>query len=157
VSALGPLNLSDDDLKGFEALEPGRYNAEIYEVSMESTKNPDGKLPLGTPQIVVQFNITDPEAEGRRVFTRFTIPPEGYDAKKSAQMRGMFGRFLVAVGEDQKKLTSGKYTPDLEDLKGRPCVITLGKREWPPESGEYVNDVKGVKPAGSDTGTGTLL
>jgi hypothetical protein len=157
VSSLGPLNLSDADTKGFEALEPGRYNAEIYEVSIEPTKNPDGKLPVGTPQVVVQFNITDSEAEGRRAFTRFTLPPDGYDAKKAATMKGIFVRFLVALGEDEKKVRKPGYTPDFEDFKGRPCVITLAKREWPKDSGDYVNDVKGVKPAGSDTGSGSLL
>lgn len=156
-SALGPLNLSDADIKGFEALDPGRYNAEVFEITMDAVKNDTGKMPIGTPMMKVQLKLTDEGVENRRVFTQYVIPPADYDAKKRNTMNGMVARFFIALGEDEKKVTSGKFDPDFEDFKGRPCVVTLSKEEYPPESGEWQNRVKGIKPAGSDTGSGNLL
>lgn len=158
MSVLGPLNLSDADTGGFEAVDAGRYNAEVADVSMDSVKN-EGKMPIGTPMIKIRFRLTDEEVEGKSVFTQFIIPPPDYDKKKADIMNGMFVRFLTAIGEDEKKVRSGKYDPDFEDFKGRACVVTVSKEQWPPDSDppEYQNRVKGIKAAGSDTGSGKLL
>lgn len=157
-STAGPLNLSDADLKGFEALDPAQYNAVIFEMKMDAVKNVSGtgKMPAGTPMIKVQFRITD-EVNGstnRRVFSQYIIPPDNYDEKKAQMMKGMLARFFIALGETEEAVRNKKFNPDFEDYIGRECVVVLGKEQKKDQQGnlvadEYNNPVKGVKPAGS--------
>ena len=56
------LNLSDADMGGFEALDPGRYNAEVFDITWDAVKNPGGRTPVGTPMIKVEFKLTDEDA-----------------------------------------------------------------------------------------------
>jgi hypothetical protein len=161
MSGLGPLNLSDADTSGFEAIEAGRYNAEIFEMKMDAVKNTSGqgKLPAGTPCVKVQFKLTDEGVENRRVFAQYNLPGEGYDASKAAKMKGMFVRFLTAIGEDEAKVKSAKYNPDFEDFIGRECVVVVNKEPKKTQGGEIVegefnNAVKGVKEAGTLVGSG---
>lgn len=161
----GPLNLADADTRGFDPLDAGRYNAEVFKCEWDAVKNADGtgKMPAGTPMLKVQFKILEPIIDGevieqdRRVFSQYVIPPADYDKKKRATMTGMFVRFLTAIGEDEAKVKINKYDPDLDDFIGRPCVVVLGKKEYPAGSGEYQNEVKGVKPAESGVGSSGLL
>jgi len=140
------LDLSGADTSGFTALPSGEYNAVVYEVTMDETKGREGaKLPAGTPMVKVQFRVQDEEYKNRALFTQFVLPPAGAD--NADKMLGMFVRFLVALGEDEKKLkTKGFNMESLTELNGRECVLRVGQREW---NGEMQNDVKGVKPAGT--------
>jgi hypothetical protein len=154
MGSLGPLNLADADLKGFEAVEPGRYNAEVFAITMDAIKNTsgEGKMPAGTPMMKVQFKLTDEGVENRRVFTQYVIPPTDYDAKKAATMKGMIARFFIALGETEEAVRSKKFDPEFDNYVGRPCVVVLSKEEY---NGEWQNRVKGVKPAGEGaTGAG---
>lgn len=161
----GPLNLADADTRGFAPLDPGRYDATVFKCEWDTVKNADGtgKLEAGTPMLKVQFKILEPKIDGvvidqdRRQFTQYPIPNPKYDKKKRAIMTGMFVRFLVAIGEDEDKVKVDKYEADLDDFVGRPCVVVLGKKEYPVGSGDYQNEVKGVKPADSGAGQSGLL
>lgn len=162
----GLLDLSDADLKGFEALEPGRYPAVVHEITMDATKN-DGATPKGTRMIKVQFRINAPDAtppiKNRAVWTQFVVPPKNHPAEKAQKMKGMIARFFIALGESEDTVRSKNFDPDFEDYKGRECVVTISKeqkldRDKNPIEGEFNNPVKGIKPAGSDTGaSGGLL
>lgn len=158
----GPLNLADADLKGFDALDSGRYDAEVFNIKMDATKGGEGaKTPAGTPLMKVQIKVLNPKIGGevidqdRRVFTQFVIPPKGYDPKKSATMNGMIARFLIATGDTEEMIRSKGFDPDWEDYKGRPLVVTLSKVQkygTKPDDNEWENKVTGFKPAGSNTG-----
>ena len=155
----GPLNLSDADTSGFDAIEPGRYNAEIFEMKMDAVKNTlgTGKLPAGTPCVKVQFKLTDEGVDNRRVFAQYNIPGPDYDAGKAAKMKGMFVRFLIATGDKEEDVKSKKFAPDFEDYIGRPVVVVVGKEPKKDQSGnvidgEFNNPVKGVKEAGTIVG-----
>jgi len=159
-SPLGPLNLSDGDTKGFDALDPGRYNAEVFDIGMDAVKNEGGKTPVGTPMIKVQYRIVSDDqgntdgVANRRVFQTFVIPPKDHDVKKAQTLKGMLIRFFVAMGEDEADVRNSKFDPDLEDYKGRECVVTLSKVPKKDRGGnviadEFNNQVQGVKPAGS--------
>jgi Protein of unknown function (DUF669) len=158
------LNLSDADVQGFEALDSGTYPAEVFEVIDKETKGGENaKLPKGTPMMNVQFRLFPDDSEhayhNRRVFNQFVIPPEKVNGKKyehRAMMLGQIVRFLVAIGYTEEEVMSDNFETDYEDMKGRPCKVTVGKREYPAGSGEFVNDVKGVKPPSGDEGTGLL-
>lgn len=158
----GPLNLSDADMKGFDPLEPGRYNAEVVEITMDAVKN-EGKTPIGTPIVKFQFKITDEEYENRRVWTQFVVPPKDYDKSKAAKMKGMLARTFIALGTPEEEVLSKNFDPDFDDYKGVPCVVTLSKEPKQDRSGnviegEFNNPVKQVKPAGSEVATsGSVL
>jgi len=156
----GLLNLSDADLSGFEPIDPGRYNAEVHEVSMDAVKNTGGKMPVGTPIIKVQYRLVDEAVNNRRVFQQFVIPPNDYDAAKAAKMKGMIARWFIALGVPEEKVRDKKFDPDLQDFVGAKCVVVVGKepkkdRDGNVVEGEYNNPVKGVKPAGESVGAGT--
>jgi hypothetical protein len=153
------LDLSGADTSGFDPLEAGRYNAEVFEISVDAVKNPGGKTPVGTPMIKVQFKLTGNEhigdgLENRRVWTQYVVPPKDYDESKASKMKGMIARFFMALGDSEETVRSKNFNPDFEDYTGRPCVVVVGKeqkrtREGEIIQGEYNNPVKGVKPAGS--------
>lgn len=160
----GPLNLGDADLKGIEAVDAGRYNCTIFAMTMDAVKNADGrgKMPAGTPMVKVQFraNENNPDGlENRRFFSQYILPPKDYDKEKAAKMKGMFARFLMALGEKEEDIRAKGYDPDFEDFVGRECVVVVGREqkmtreggELVAVDGEYNNPVKGVKPAGSIT------
>lgn len=157
--SMGPLNLADADLKGFEAVDPGRYNAEVFEITMDAVKNASGqgKMPAGTPMIKVQFKLTDEGVENKRAWVQYVIPPADYDATKASKLKGMVARLFMAFGDSEETVLSGSFDPDFEDYIGRPCVVVLGKEQKRDGAGnaidgEYNNPVKGVKPAGSIAG-----
>lgn len=174
MSSMGPLNLSDADMTGFEAVEAGRYNAVVAAMNMDAVKNTSGqgKMPAGTPMIKIRFKLTadnvDPSVENKSVFVSYVIPPAGYDAKKAATMKGMIARFFVAMGVPEEQVLSSSFDPDFDDFIDQPCVVVVGKEpkktsEGKVIQGEFNNPVKGVKPAGSigsaddgDTGSGLL-
>lgn len=160
----GPLNLADADIKGFDALDAGRYNAEIFEIKWDATKGgEDAKMPKGTPLMKVQLKVLNPKIDDvpieqdRRVFTQFVNPPKDYDKKKSATMKGMIARFFMAAGDTEEQVRSKNFEPDFEDYKGRPVVVVLNKQRkygTKPEDNEWENKVTGIKPASSGVETG---
>ena len=149
---MSTLDLSGADLKGFEPVPAGSYPCRVYEASKGETGG-QGKLPAGTPKLMVTFVVTEGEYESRRFWSNYSIPPADYE--KAAQLKGMLVRFLTALGYDEKKLTSGKFNLDVDDLVGRECVVTVKvEPRFGGEEGEMTNAVSGVKPAGSKTTAG---
>jgi len=160
----GPLNLSDADMKGFDPLEPGRYNAEVVEITMDAVKNlsGEGKMPAGTPIVKCQFKITDEEYANRRVWVQYVIPPKDYDKGKASKMKGMLARFFIALGVPEEEVLSKTFDPDFDDFIEVPCVVSIGKepkkdRQGNIIEGEFNNPVKGIKPAGEAVTTDSVL
>ena len=170
MSTAGPLDLSGADLKGFEALDAGRYDAEVFEMIWDIVKNASGKgkLPAGTPMLKVQFKLLNPMIGGetidqdRRVFGQYPVPPKDYDKQKAAIMNGMIARLFIGLGDTEETVKSATFEPDLQDYISRPCVVTISKDPKKDATGaivegEFNNPVKGVKPAGSGAGINTGL
>ncbi len=166
-SPLGPLNLSDGDTKGFDALDSGQYNADVFKIELTAVKNEGGKTPVGTPMINVQYRILS-DAEGntdgvtnRRVFQTFVIPPKDHDPKKAQTLKGMLIKFFVALGDDEADVRNAKFDPELSEYVGKECVVALSKeqkrnRDGSIVEGEFVNRVQAVKPAGSISGAASV-
>lgn len=159
TEGMGPLDLSDADLEGFDAIDAGRYNVELVELTWDAVKNPNGKLPVGTPILKIQAKVVDHEQyENRRLFDQFTVPPKDYDAKKAATMKGFMARFFMALGYTEEQIKSPEFNPNFEDLQGQAAVAVVGKepKKTRDADGELVvvpdewnNPIKGWKPAGS--------
>jgi hypothetical protein len=147
------LDLSGADTSGFEALPTSSYDCTVYEVEMTETRGGAGaKLPTGTPMVKVQFRIKDGEEHaGHPFWTNFPLPDKTYE--NAGKTLGNFVNFLSALGEDADKVkTKGFDLNKLSSLQGRECVVRVTREEWPKDSGDFVNRVKGVKPAGSPKG-----
>lgn len=161
---VGPLDLSGADLSGFEALDSGRYNAEVVEVNWDAVKNPGGKTPIGTPILKVKVRVLEPRIndevidQERFAWAQYVKPPNDYDPKKKATMNGFIVRFFVGLGFTEEEIMSGNFDPDFDDLKGTATVVTLGKEAKKDGTGEVIegefnNPIKGFKPAGSIAAT----
>lgn len=150
------LNLAGADTSGFDVVPSGKYACVVYDIEPCEVEGDGGKLPQGTPGYNVQFRAEGGDYDGRYFWNRYWFPGEGYDASKAARMKGMFVNLLTALGFDEKKITSGNFKLDLEELKGRECVVQIGQYEY---DGEMRNNVKNVKPAGAAIGatSGGLL
>jgi len=170
MSDVGPLNLGDADLKGFDAVDAGRYNAEIVAITSDAVKNASGqgRMPAGTPMIKVQFKLLsnlEGETDGienRRVFASYVVPPKDYDAKKAAVMKGMIARFFMALGHTEEEIRDKKFDPDFDDYEGREVQVQVSREPKKDQQGnviegEYNNPVKGVKPAGEAVASSGLL
>lgn len=145
------LDLSGADDSGFEALPADAYNCTIYEVELTEVSG-SGKLPAGTPMVKVQFRVAEGEDHaGHPIWSNYPLPNADYE--NAAKTLGNFVNFLVATGEDAAKIKSkGFDLGKLDSLQGREVVVRVTRQEWPKDSGEYTNSVRGVKPAGSATG-----
>src|SRR5438105_3660881 len=112
----GPLDLSNADLTGFDPLEPGRYNAEVFDIAMDAVKNADGtgKMPTGTPMVKFEFVLTEEPNVNRHLWAQFVIPPKDYDKSKAAKMKGMLARAFIGLGESEEKVLSKDFDPDFE-------------------------------------------
>lgn len=147
------LDLSGADLKGFDPIPAGTYDAEVFSVEAIEAENPDGRLPMGTPGINVQFKITGGPHDNRRVWNRYWIPGEGYDEEKKKKTLGMLARYLMAIGYPEEEVTKAGFKLDQEDMINRECKVTVKVDR------EYNNNkVTNVKPrdAGSSTAGGLL-
>src|ERR1700757_6181 len=87
------LDLTTSDTSGFDPIPQGVYDCVVFEVTPIFTENPDGKLPLGTPGINVQFAVDGGQYDNRRLFNRYWIPPADYDEEKRNRSLGMLARF----------------------------------------------------------------
>lgn len=153
------LDLSGADTTGFDPVDGGRYDAEVWEMEWQKTK-PDATGAYGPnwPYINVQFKIegrVNKESVGdRRVFAKFfPKAPDGYDPKKAAKSQGTFVNFLVALGYKEEDIKTASFQlPDFESLKAKPLVIVVSKDPNKDDQGNlvgYFNNVNGFKPAGS--------
>lgn len=148
------LDLTTADTRGFDPVPQGTYDAIVADVTPIVTENPDGKLPLGTPGINVQFAIDGGPYDNRRVFNRYWMPPADYDPEKRSRSLGMLARFLIAIGYPEEQVKSPSFSLDTEDMKGRECRVSVKVDT------EYDNNkVTNVRPrqaSSSDSGAGVL-
>ncbi len=146
----GALDLSGATVKGFEALDSGTYDCELFSYTWDATKGGEGKkMPEGTPMLKLQFKVIEPEYENRRLFDQFVIPPDDYDKEKRGTMLGMLVRFLQAMGVPEEETSGKKFklNDTLDNLVGEPVRITVGQEPIPygARAGEMSNPVKGYK------------
>lgn len=149
------LDLTNHEEMNFDAIPPGKYFAQVYEIEERETSG-EGKLPKGTAMIWVHFLITgrvgeddgdneESEYYNRRAFTNLTIPPSDYDPKKAKMMNGNIVSFFKALGHTEEEVTSGDFEPDLDEEYEKPLVIILNRKPNKFKGGELDNNVIGYK------------
>lgn len=163
------LDLSNAEDRGkFNPLPEGTYNVSIKDAILGEVK-PGGKLPDGTPQIKIQFEV-DPDDipedevevddEGnekvipytKSLFSYYHIVTDKSYPNKQVMDNILYG-FLKAVGYDVEELKSGAFELDLDDMKGRNCQAVVEVRPYT-RDGETImtNGVKYVKAATEGAG-----
>lgn len=135
---------------GFTVIPAGSYNASIHTIELVATKG-GGKLPEGVKMVKVRFAILDEPNEGHAVFTNYPLPT-AEESENSGRMLGSFVNFLsAATGEEEDKIKAKGFDIDkLSALEGNEVVVRVAVGEY---LGDPTNNVKGVKPAGSPTGS----
>jgi hypothetical protein len=167
------LNLTENEQQDFDAIDSGRYFAEIYEAEERQTKGGENaKLPKGTPFIWLHFKITgrvgeddgpneESEYYNRRVFRNLIVPPEKVAGKKYEhykKMNGQIVRFLTCAGYPEEEVTKGDFELDTDDLVERPIIVVVKKKPDKAEEGAFINEVAGfrnindVQEAGASSG-----
>ena len=139
------INFQNAQEQSFDALPADSYNAVVFDSEMRETKN-EGKLPVGTPMLSIQFKIMDGDYENRRVFRQYVIAPaeiDGAPYKNKQMMDDILFTFYRAIGYTEAELKKWKKLPDPDELAGRECVVVLRQREYPKGSGEMTE--RGVK------------
>ena|SRR5215831_6580847 len=151
------LDLTDREDVSFDALPAGKYRCSVFEVDERETDNPEGKLPVGTKYLNIHWRVeedeprrdpntgTDINVFNRRVFSRLFFPPEGHPVDKAKRMNGIIYRTLQALGYSDEDLSSGSFNLEPDNLLERQAWVTVNRYEYPPNSGDFRNEVKGVK------------
>lgn len=107
---------------------------DTYECSVVEVRGPT-RGPKASYMTFI-FNIDEGEFEGRKIF--HNTPIEGAGA-------GMFEElYEKLVGEPPEKDEEGNFDFDTDDLIGLTLAVVTKQREYPPESGEFVSDVKKI-------------
>lgn len=152
---------ADESAGSFVAFAAGNYNAHVADVEWRRTKadpGPNAKLPGNTPFLNISFAIDDDEdSEGmkiknRRVFYKVFVAPESHE--KVSYWRGIMLNTLLALDYDRKDIEKKGFKIDLEDMKGRTCVVSVSRSPNDYKGGELDNDVRGIKPAGEPVAAG---
>jgi len=150
------LNLTEFEEQNFEALAPGKYFANVYEIEdRETGGGPDAKMPGGTPMIWVHFQIEGRVGEddgpnedspyyNRRAFRNMVIPPADYDRKAAKAMNGMIVSFFKALDVPEDVITSGEWEPDLQEFVEKRLIIQLNRKPNK-MTGELDNNVTGYR------------
>jgi hypothetical protein len=135
------INLADVEVRDFEAIPAGKYVATVSGHDMRETKdNPGNKLEPGTPMINWEFTIKhlvggDETHKNRKVWTNTIIHEKTLFNLKA---------LLSACGFTDEQLNDpAGIAFEPEDLYDTDLILRVSKREYPPGSGDFTNDVRG--------------
>jgi hypothetical protein len=139
------VNLTDVEVKDFEAIPAGKYVLKVEGHDMRETKGGEGaKTPAGTDMInweflVVRHENGDETYANRHLWMNTVIWPTTLFQLKA---------LLLACGWKEDAL-QGELDVDPEALYGNEFVAQVTRREYPANSGNWTNDVKNPKPLSS--------
>lgn len=130
------LNFTEENLSSNSSYEPvpaGSYEATVYEAKQETVKAGPNE---GKPRLNVQFRLSGPGVENRRVFSYIPLYVAN-DAWKVAS-------FFSALGYDVK---AGAFkVPEVTELLGKPISVRV--KIGTDQNGQPRNEVGGFdKPA----------
>lgn len=124
-----------NDVRSFEIIPPGWYNAEMVDSEIKAAKSGSGEY------VSLQFALLDPPHVNRRVFVTLNLWNASAEAVRIANQQRL--ELLTALGRPNAQTT--------EELYGIPVCLKVAVRE--DRSGQYEprNEVKGFKPATAGT------
>jgi hypothetical protein len=131
---------------GFEPVPRNWYKVVVTDWEASEVKKPDGKFPQGTPGTRWELTIDGGDYDNRRVWINHWHHPKSLPFLKG---------FLQATGKFSDDELSGQV--DLNEARERAVNSTMMARVIRREAdGGYdaSNEVKAVKPVGSDVSSG---
>lgn len=122
--------VNPDDIRSFELLPAGWYNAEMVDAEVKQAKSGNGEY------LNLQFSLLDPPHVNRRVFVTLNLWNANPEAVRIANQQRL--ELLTALG----KPNAG----DTAELLGIPVCLRVTVRE--DKTGQYEprNEVKGFRP-----------
>lgn len=116
----------------YTPIPAGKYQSTIFNVKLEEVKSGEN---AGKPRFNIQFKITGPEHENRRVFSLVPL----YVAKDFWKAQS----FFKALGYD---IEAGDFSvPDVNELLGKALTVTV--KIGADQNGEPRNEVSGFGKA----------
>lgn len=122
---------------GYPPIPDGDYEATIFEIDPRRGQGPEGK-----PYLNVQYRLSEPPYENRRVFGIWSLAPKALSR---------FKRNMLDLGIPSEELT-GEFTMDWSKLIGMSVIATLSTREYAPQGSTTVkkqNNVDAVRLPGT--------
>ena len=124
--SIGPLDLSGANTAGFEAVDAGRYNAAVAEMSWDAVKNTSGqgKTPAGTPMLKVRFKlISDLNGETDGGFSRLQADDDGRGLGMLAHVGEGLTDDTIDRLADQRRRIGEAWRDDQSGRDAGPCRI----------------------------------
>jgi hypothetical protein len=134
------LNLGDIDIKKFDPIPAGTYDAKVTGGELKSTSG-EGKLGK-VPMINWEFTIQDEEYVNRKVWMNTVIHETTLFNLKA----------LLATGKFSEEDMAAELDFEIEDIIGEEVRVVVAQREY---NGEVRNEVKRVKGMTDEPGTAT--
>lgn len=124
----------------YTPIPAGKYQSTIFNVKLEDVKSGEN---AGKPRFNIQFKITGPEHENRRVFSLVPL----YVAKDFWKAQS----FFKSLGYD---IEAGDFAvPSIDELLGKALTVTV--KIGADQNGEPRNEVSGFAKA--DDSAGSIL
>ena len=134
----GITNESLDVKSDYSPIPAGKYQANVFNVKLEEVKSGEN---AGKPRFNIQFKITGPQHENRRVFSLVPL----YVAKDFFKAQ----TFFKALGYD---INAGDFAvPEINELLGKDLTVTV--KIGADQNGEPRNEVSGFAKADSTAGS----
>lgn len=147
------VNLTDVEDRSFEAIPAGRYVVKFTGFEMRETKdNPENKLPAGTPMInwettVLRSTKGDETHKDRHLWFNTII-----HERVLFNLKGL----LKACGWTDEQL-AGEIDFEPDEIIGHEVIAVVSRREYPPGSDDFTNDVRRVLPLSDREEASSLL
>lgn len=155
MAELKTLQLGDATVFDNTPLPTAWYDVVITKVEDCEVENDTGKLPVGTPGVVVTFRVDGGEHDGRLQWNRYWFAPADYNPKSKGFMDGAWLSLFEACGfGTQDDLRKGKGVPkSTDELISQELSIRVGTQKNDPER----NEIKAVRKRGQAAEAGGLL
>lgn len=155
MAELKTLNLAGAETFDSSTLPTAWYDAVITKVEDCEVENDTGKLPVGTPGIVVTFRVDGGEHDGRFQWNRYWFAPDDYNPDAKKWIDGAWLKLFSAAGfGTEDDLRKGKGIPkDTQDLVGNELSMRVGVQK----NDKSRNEIKDLRPRGQAASSSGLL
>jgi len=159
------LTVNFADMEDFEPVPPGKYLAELTDVTVEQTGD-DAKHPFNN-YWRFEWTVQEGEQEGQKVFDNSMLPcmecakadeagesrPQGHDPSSNYIPYSLYHIMRASERWTEEELKDGDIEVDIDDLVGIRAVLTVRQQKKNPE----YNEVRRYAPESDYEGEGSEL
>lgn len=137
------VNFADTKTFNNDPIPAQTYKVIVSDGEMKEA-GPNAKNP-GSEYIRWELTVSEGEYQGRKVFLNTTLVEAGLSGLKS---------LLEATGKFD---VDGDLNFEIDDVVNSEVLAVVKQKEYPVGSGDKVNEVKRIKPLGTNDGEESLL